>query len=416
MNAPSPRGPRLCVLSLSEIRRDSRVLRQIDYAAAAGYAVTAVGWGALDGADRAGPGGRGDRAAPAPRMLTLERRRLPAGARALQAARMLGGRAWPGLWEQWYWRKPDHRQALELVVASAPDIIHVNRSIALPIGLRAAERSGAALLFDAHDYCPRQSEHLRWWRLVAGPFYSHLIRRHAPRADAMVTVCQGLAAAFRAEFGLAPEVILNAPPYQALPFRPVSPERIRLIHHGGATAGRAMERMIDMLALADARFSLDFMLVEKDARYVDSLRRRAEMAAPGRIRFREPVPPGAIAETINAYDIGLAIHPPTTFNYAHALPNKFFEFMMAGLAVLIGPSVEMIPFIEEQGSGAVAPSFEPADLAGRLNALRPADIEAMKRNGLEAAKTLNAEREMGKLQAMYAGLLRNRVVGAEPGR
>lgn len=409
MNAPSPRPPRLCVLSLSEIRRDSRVLRQIDYAAAAGYAVTAVGWGTLDGASQArseNDAGRGD---AAPRMLTIERRRLPAGARALQAARMVGGRAWPGFWEQWYWRKPDHRQALELVVSSAPDIIHVNRSIALPIGLRAAERSGAALLFDAHDYCPRQSEHLRWWRLVAAPFYRHLIRRYAPRADAMVTVCAGLATAFRDEFGLAPEVILNAPPYQALPFRPVAPERIRLIHHGGATAGRAMERMIDMLALADARFSLDFMLVAKEPRYVDSLRRRAEAAAPGRIRFREPVPPGAIAQTINAYDIGLAIHPPTTFNYAHALPNKFFEFMMAGLAVLIGPSVEMVPFIRAYDTGAVATSFEPADLAERLNALRPTDIEAMKRKGLEAARTLNAEREMGKLRGLYRAVLETRV-------
>jgi hypothetical protein len=392
--------PRLCVLSLSEIRRDSRVLRQIDHAAAAGYEVTAVGWGSLT------------EAGPRVHMTPLAHRRLPAPERGRQLARMAAGRWRPELWEQWYWRKPDHRQALDLVVAAAPDIIHVNRSIALPIGIRAAEACGAAVLFDAHDYCPRQSEHLWWWRWIAGPFYTYLIRRYAPRADAMVTVCAGLAAAFQAEFGLAAAVVMNAPAYQALPFRPVDPQHIRLIHHGGATTGRAMERMIDLMALADARYSLDFMLVEKDAHYVQSLRRRAAQVAPERIRFQVPVPPRAIAATINAYDVGLAIHPPTTFNYAHALPSKFFEFIMAGLAVLIGPSVEMIPFAQDLGLGVVADTFEPPALAARLNALTAGEIEAMKRHSLQAAHQLNAEVEQAKLHEIYAAMLAVRASAA----
>jgi glycosyltransferase involved in cell wall biosynthesis len=121
------------------------------------------------------------------------------------------------------------------------------------------------------------------------------------------------------------------------------------------------------------------------------------------------VPPHQISETVNAYDIGLHLLPPVSFNSAQALPNKFFEFMMAGLALAIGPSPEMMRIVQEYELGVVASSFEPADLAQRLNALSPEEINAMKRHSLEAAKRFNAEVEMRKLLAIYQRVL------SEPG-
>jgi glycosyltransferase involved in cell wall biosynthesis len=139
------------------------------------------------------------------------------------------------------------------------------------------------------------------------------------------------------------------------------------------------------------------------------LKQKARISAADRITFRSPVSPQEIPETINAYDIGLFLLPPVNFNRVHALPNKLFEFIMAGLAIAIGPSPEMARIVRAYRLGIVADTFEPADLAQRLNALTPEEINAMKRHSLNAAKRFSADAEMGKLLAIYRRVL------AEPG-
>jgi glycosyltransferase involved in cell wall biosynthesis len=387
--------PRLTILSLSIIHQDARVLRQIEYAARE-FEVTVVGWGHLD------------RDRPHVTMHPVPRVRLPATKRALQAARMVGGRFSPRAFEQWYWAKPDHHQALQAVIASQPHLIHANEAISLPIALSAAQQTGARVLFDAHEYSPDHRANDPLWRLLAQPLYTYLIRRYAPQADAMITVEEHIAQRYAQTFGLQVEVILNAPPYQPLPFRPTHPTRIRMIHHGGAIRERRLETMIEVVALSDTRFTLDFMLLPDDGGYLQRLKALAARQAPGRIQFRDPVPPAEIVRTIHAYDIGLFLLPPVNFSYAMALPNKFFEFIMAGLAVAIGPSPAMAALVRQHGLGVVAPSFEPEDLARTLHDLTPDDINVMKRRALEAAQVLNAEHEMRKLLAIYTRLLTSR--------
>ena len=103
--------------------------------------------------------------------------------------------------------------------------------------------------------------------------------------------------------------------------------------------------------------------------------------------------------------MGLFLIPPVNFSYQMTLPNKFFEFIMAGLAVAIGPSPAMASIVEQYGLGVVADSFEPEDLARRLNALSADDIDAMKHRSLAVARELNAENEMRQLLDIYARLL-----------
>jgi glycosyltransferase involved in cell wall biosynthesis len=383
---------RLGILRLAPIQTDGKVLRQIEYAARE-YEVTVVGWGQMDN--------------PRPHvgMRSVPRHVFPPGQRLFQALLMFGGRFSPNLWERWYWRKPDHRQALDLLVENSPELIHANEALSLPIGIETARRTGARVLFDAHEYTPDHRANNLLWRVLAQPLYTYLIRAYAPRADAMITVGSGIAEKYRERFGLTADVITNAPPYVALPFRATDPERIRLIHHGGAIRERNMEEMVEALALTDARFSLDFMLIDGTPGYLSKFRTWAERRVPGRIRFRDPVAPAQIAETINEYDIGLFLIPPVNLSYAMALPNKFFEFIMAGLAVAIGPSPAMADIVRQHGLGIVADTFAPADLAACLNHLGHEQIDVMKRHSLAAARVLNADIEMDKLLGIYRRLL-----------
>ncbi len=385
--------PRLTILSLSTIHTDGRVLRQIEFASRE-YEVAVVGWGRLD------------RDRPHVTMFPVQRVILPPGQRMMQALRLLKGRITTTAFEHWYWSKPDHRRALKVVIETRPHIIHANEAIGLPIAIEAAARTGARVLFDAHEYAPAQRADSLSWRLFAQSLYTYIIARYARQADAMVTVEDHIAKRYETTFGIDQvEVIRNAPFYQALPFRPTDPHHIRLIHHGGAMKERRLERMIEMLALTDQRFTLDFMLVPGAPGYLQTLQRLAKQKTPHRIHFRAPVAPHAIAATINQYDIGVYLLEPRNFNQEAFLPNKFFEFIMAGLAVAIGPLPAMATIVQTHQLGIVAEDFHPATMARMLNSLTAEQIDTMKQRSLEAAKTLNAEAELRKLMAIYTRLL-----------
>lgn len=383
---------KICILSLSPIQSDGRVLREVTCAAKQ-YAVTVVGWGTLDKPR--------DHVEMRPVQLHVFSR----WQRLLQATLMFGGRFSPQLWERWYWRKPDHQQALQLLLQDKWDLIHVNEAIALPIAIKAAQQMHVPVLFDAHEYSPGQDTDKLWWRILAQPFYVYLMRAYATQTVAMTTVADGIAEEYQRNFGLNPTVVMNVPDYTPLPFRPTTSENIRCVHHGVAMRDRYLEKLIDVMALADARYSLEFMLMEKDPGYLERLKREAQTKAPGKITFRAPVPPREIATTINAYDIGIHLIPPVNFNNAHALPNKFFEFIMAGLAVMIGPSPEMTRIVQHYNNGVVAADFTAKTLANHLNALTAGQINRMKRNSLEAAKVLNSDFELRKVLETYKHLL-----------
>ena len=358
---------RVLILSFSPIATDPRVMRQIQ-ALRGTHALTVAGFGPA-------PEGGGlefhDVAAP------------PVGpaAKLAKAAMLLAG-----FFEAYYWRIAAVRRTLAAMDGCRFDLVVANDVSALPVGLAVAK--GAPLLLDAHEYTPREFED-RWrWRVFFQRYYTYLCRSYLPRTAAMTTVCEGIAMEYR-RFGVQPGVLLNCPAPQDLPVRPVNPQRIRLIHHGIAATSRRMELTLELMQYLDERFTLDLMLMNSEPAYMRKLREHA--ARDSRIRFRDPVPMQEIAATIAEYDIGVFLLPPVNFNYHFALPNKFFEFVQARLAVAIGPSPEMARIVRQYGFGVVADNFDPRELARRLMALERADIEAMKRCSDAASRELNAE-------------------------
>jgi glycosyltransferase involved in cell wall biosynthesis len=103
--------------------------------------------------------------------------------------------------------------------------------------------------------------------------------------------------------------------------------------------------------------------------------------------------------------MGFCFVAPTNYNNVICLPNKFFDFIAAGLPVCIGPSPSMAEIARSYGFGCVAPSFEPKDIAAALNRLDAAQLLEMRAAARRAAAEINAEREMGKLLEIYERLL-----------
>ena len=379
-DADAPRA-RVLVICFSHLGSDPRVQRQLR---------------ALNGAFQVTAAGFSD-----PRIRGVAYVPIDGRLKSLRDKAQLALLLKAGMHERAYWSAVSVRSAMTALRDARFDLILANDLNTLPLACRLA--GNAPVVLDAHEFAPAEFEDLWRWRFFFRRHCEYLCARYIPKVAGMITVSDGIAAAYRERYGVEVSVVLNAPEYAALEPGPVPADEIRLVHHGAAIPSRRIELMIELAALLDPRFRLDLVLVPTVPAYHQRL--CALAAANPRIRILPPLPMQNLVGHANAYDMGLILYPPNSFNMKHALPNKFFEFIHARIAVALGPSVEMAPFVRRLGCGVVASDFTPAGLASALNALSREQITAMKHASAAAARELCYEHSADVLLRTVRGAL-----------
>ncbi len=381
---------RICIVSLTHIAGDARVLRQVKYLHPH-YDISVIGYGDappqwLDKVDWHNI--RGGKLSQRIELL-------------LRMAIVFIGRFFPFALPLEFTIIPSMRQAKISVLGTNADVYHANDWDTLPLVLPIAKQLGAQVVFDAHEYSPEQQESAVRKFFVASRA-TYFLKRYAHEADRMITVSPLLAEKYMEVFNLEAQVIMNAPQHAELIPSPVDADAIHLVHHGIAVPRRHLELMIETMGHLDARYHLHLYLVSgRFQTYVDELKSLAQSIAPHHIHFNEPILPDEITHTINQHDVGFYILKPFPFNHFAALPNKFFEFINASLALCISPTPGMATLAHQYDFSVISETYEPQEIAQKLNSVTPERIMEMKYNAYEASKTLNADVEMAKVVQIY---------------
>jgi hypothetical protein len=282
------------------------------------------------------------------------------------------------------------------------DLIISHDLILLPFAFQVMGRN-TKIMLDAREYYPLNFNDNWLWRITKKPVNQYLCNTYLERCDKVITVSPGLADEYHKEYGIKPEVVMSLPVLEDLIPRPPSADKIRIIHHGNASASRKIELMIEMMDHVDERFTLDLMMITKDPVYWNKIIKMAETRK--NVRIIPPVAMQEIVTKINSYDVGLFLVPPTNFNLTYTLPNKLFEFIQARLVVAIGPSIDMKRIVEKYDCGIVSQDFQPQSLARELNGLTSGKIMALKKRSDQAARELNADMNRKKVHQMIEVLL-----------
>jgi len=310
----------------------------------------------------------------------------------------------PGMAPALYWLLPFRREALRAVLDFRPAVVICNDWNTLPVGAAVSRHCGAKLVYDTHEFATR--EHIQnWkWRLVSHRAVQEIERRNMPFVDLAMTVSDGIAQSLRSLYDLAqdPIVIRNLPAYQEIAFREIKPP-MTILFHGLIRQERGLEELID--SMPHWRFEGRFVIrgYGQEA-YLASLKKRARQRGVGeRVIFAQRVSPERLISEAATAHIGYLALPGTTEHYEYALPNKLFEYVMAGLPVMATPRVEMATMLSSLQCGLVT-ELDPQSLAEALNAVQLDELNRMRRNALAAAKNLNWEEEKGRLTATIDSL------------
>ena len=246
--------PSAAVLSFSPLHRDARVQRQIR---------------TLTGICRVTAFGLSDPGIEGVEFVDVSQRQRSTLETALMACRLKARQ-----FEAVYRSQKSLRKASEALKGHDFSLIVANDIHALPVAVEC--QGNAKILFDAHEYAPREFEHWFLWRFFMQDYKEYLCRTRIPQVDAMTTVGPAIADEYAREFGVRPSVVLNAPYHRETPCEPHDGDVIRMVHHGGASRARRLEVMIDAIDPPPSNWSTLRLRKEEDRRWqgsVTSLRR-----------------------------------------------------------------------------------------------------------------------------------------------
>jgi hypothetical protein len=372
---------KILIIGFSYLHRDARIYRQIEFVKDR-YRVWAAGF--------SDPLIAGITYIPLPEPPTTNWRQKAANLIKLKTRQF----------DRYYWER--YGQYKEILATGSYDIVIANEIESLPIAYAIACVQKAKIVFDAHEYAPREFEDSSKWRFLYMAFRNHLCRIFLPQCHAVTTVCEGIADEYREMFKIACQVITNADDYLEIMPSAVAVDKIRLVHHGLAIPQRRIEVMIDVMKHLDERFTLDLFLVPCDPGYQNKLVKK--IGQHQAIRLHPPLAMGSIPKVLNGFDVGIHIIKPINFNNRHSLPNKFFTFIQSRLAIAIGPSVEMAAILKRYDLGIITRDYSAKKVAVALRDLNKEKIVMYKNQAHLAAAELSSAANKVKFLDILAKL------------
>ena len=374
----------ILVISFSNIAKDARVLRELSAISPFGH-VTSIGYGSK-------PAFVDEHLQIADRYPSLPQTPLGVLKLALHMHKAAELAA------------PGNKEAIRLLGDRTFDAVVANDARALPLAFHVAR--GKPIWADMHEWAPAERTHVTSWRLLVAPLMTHICKKYLPKCQAVSTVGQEIVKLYDKNFGVRPTLIRNAAPFADLtPSQNPTDGPIRLVHSGGAVAGRNIENMIAAVKAAGERFTLDLYLVPGNDRgkYLSQLKEQAKDCP--RIKFNPPVVPAELPATLNQNDVGIYWIPPYSINAELALPNKIFDFIQARLAIAVGPTKEMANIVEEFQVGVVSSGFSNENIVETLRSLDRDQIIGFKQNTNSAAQKLCFENEAKNIEQIMKSLL-----------
>ncbi len=304
------------------------------------------------------------------------------------------------------------------LIQTTPDIYHAHEDNALPACYIAAWWHRKPLIFDAHEFPLNalNNTRKRWLSILLTRLFTHMVRSCAGIITVSSPIAQEICDLYH-----VPHVSLirNIPAYQTPPksdqlrhFLGLRPDVRIVLYQGNLQEDRGLDTLVRAAAFLEEGTIIILMgkgIGATQAQLEDLI---TSEGVGDSVKILPPVPYAELLEWTASADVGLIIYPPDqSLNVRMCLPNKLFEYLMAGLPILASPLDAVAEVIKSYDVGQVLSSLTPADVGAAINAMLTdrAALARMSRNARDAVqRDLNWEKESQELIHLYDAILEMR--------
>jgi glycosyltransferase involved in cell wall biosynthesis len=275
---------------------------------------------------------------------------------------------------------------------------------ALPVGLVARWfNPKLKIVYDAHEY---EAE-----RLGLTPFAKKFIKffekRWIKRTSAVITVSRGIEKEYERQFSLpVHNVIFNAPAFKKSVEKShglrktfnIRQDQKIFLYSGRIAMGRGVEILIE--AFSQRNTDSAVLVFLGSGPLLDKVEKAA--AESSNIFYHPPVPYEEVVSTVAQADYGLLSPENLCLNYYYCMPNKLFEYIQAGIPILVADLKDCQELVESESIGFASDDYSVKgwnDLVDRALKSNPEDFSEELR---KVAKEFNWEIEEKKLLDLYA--------------
>jgi glycosyltransferase involved in cell wall biosynthesis len=174
---------------------------------------------------------------------------------------------------------------------------------------------------------------------------------------------------------------------ESLRWRPegVPDQALMAIYTGTHGQANGLDALLDAAAVLKARGCKDICLaLVGDGKFKPALVERARAEGLSNVVFHDPVNKERLAGLMAASDVGIQSLANIPAFYFGTSPNKFFDYIAAGVPVLNNYPGWLAELIDTHDCGFAVPPEDPEALADALEAAH-FDRNALRRKGLNAA-------------------------------
>ncbi len=287
----------------------------------------------------------------------------------------------------------------DAIIAEKPDVIHANDLNALIPAFAAKRKLGCRIIYDSHEVCV---ENFTAKKSKLAILYKMAERYMVKRVDLMICVSHAAAEYFAKEYKIKkPMVITNCAPKKEIPVirQHEKNEGFEVLNHGWFYRGRGYDIMAKSCGLFDdyddIRIAIrGFGAMEQELRdTVAQLDKKNRFVFYPSVTVQELVP-----EAAKSY-VGVAITEPICLNFKLSVSNKIFEYVAAGLPVIMSDIPEHRYLNDKYNFGIVLRENTPEAFAEAVIKLYT-DREfynVCAENAKRLAEEVNWENEFGKL-------------------
>ncbi|HHG83173.1 MAG TPA: glycosyltransferase [Bacteroidetes bacterium] len=283
------------------------------------------------------------------------------------------------------------------------DLLLANDMDTLLANFMVAKIRRKKLIYDSHEYWTEVPELLE--RRFTRSIWLRLERWLFPRVDAAYTVNDSLARIYREKYGLAVGTVRNLPLAGEQPV-PRKGARRTLIYQGALNLGRGIGLMI--AAMAELQGYTLWVVGSGDLD--EPLYHLAQQSGLGeQVIFKGFVPFEELKVITAQADLGLSLEEDRGASYHYALPNKLFDYLQAGLPVLVADLPEMRNVVEKYVVGEILPGAarNAKDLALKIRNICEDEAywEKLHQASIQAGAELCWENEQKRLLEIFEPFL-----------
>ncbi len=288
------------------------------------------------------------------------------------------------------WEYRLYRAAL----STGADIFHANDLDTLFICAKAAGKLGAKLVYDSHELWLESSRYFIATSALNRFRYRITEKKLIPKTDAVIAVTPSRGEVMKKKYQSISKLVIienSTDPIRILPESSYLRNRLDIptdipviLYQGVICPERGLDKLLEAASILRNE-NIAIVIIGHDAWQGTLHRMRIEMNLKDNVFLLPAVPSETLPEITVSADAGLILFENTCLNHYYSLPNKLYEYMMAGLPVIASDFPEMARIINKHNCGILVDSSNAEAIADGIRILTRSPDE-MRQMGIRGRK------------------------------